>query len=228
MRRRIGRLVEVDHSVPHVLLQLTLQRGAPARNGHVVRRSALEVVVVAEQQGPLGRVQSRLGGLGPDHVLGGGLRGGAIIAFPFPLGLLRALLFLLDVACGGSSGHTVHRELRLIRVADFIGSSVAQGPSPKRHLRNGYASQYIRVPQIQNNACSCITGDAAIQQQQTVQETFVITLKKTSKNKKGGQAETYRKIRNSGVLILNLVWKTPILNKRSSLDQLSCFLLLRI
>lgn len=123
VRRRVGRLVEVDHSVPHVLLQFALQGGAPARDGHVVRRSALELIVVAEQQGPFGRVQSRLGGLGPDHVLRGGLRGGdAIVALAF-LGRLRALL-LLDVACGGStSGHAVHRELLL--VADLCGSSVA-------------------------------------------------------------------------------------------------------
>lgn len=102
VRRRVGRLVEVDHSVPHVLLQLALQGGATARDGHVVRRSALEVIVVAEQQGPLGRVQSRLAGLGLDHELRGGLRGGAIVAVPFSLGLLRALLLLLDVACGQS------------------------------------------------------------------------------------------------------------------------------
>lgn len=127
MRRRVGRLVEVDHSIPDVLLQLALQRGAPARDGRVVRRSALELVVVAEQQGPLRRVQSRLAGLGPDHVLGGGLgcECGAIIlsAFPFSLGLLGALLLLLDVALMGESklvGHAVRCE----PLADIRVSSV--------------------------------------------------------------------------------------------------------
>lgn len=96
--RRIRRLVEVDDSVPHVLLELALQRGAPAGDRRVVRRSALEVVVVAEQQGPLGRVEDRFGGLRPDHVLGGCLRRGAILLV-HDLGLLRALLLLLDVAC---------------------------------------------------------------------------------------------------------------------------------
>lgn len=95
VRGRVGRLVEVDHAVPNVLLQLALQRGAPARDGGVPRRSALQLVVVPQQQRPLGRLQGRLLALRPHHVLRCRLRSRAAILVT-PLRLLA--LLLLDVA----------------------------------------------------------------------------------------------------------------------------------
>jgi hypothetical protein len=55
VRRRVCRLVQVDHAVLEVLLQRPLERRVPRGDGRVVARAHAELVVILEQQRPLGR-----------------------------------------------------------------------------------------------------------------------------------------------------------------------------
>ena len=67
VRRRVRGLVQVDHTVPDVLLDLALERGAARRNRRVVTRAHVERVVVAQEQGPLRGVEARRRALRLDH-----------------------------------------------------------------------------------------------------------------------------------------------------------------
>lgn len=79
VRGRVGRLVEVDHTRLDVALQVTFQGRATVRDRGEVRAADEKLVVVLEEQRPVGSVEFWAGVFGLDHevalLLGLGDRG---------------------------------------------------------------------------------------------------------------------------------------------------------
>lgn len=73
MRGRIGRLVQVDDSIPDIIIKGAFERRMASRDRGVVTSADIELVVILEQDGPFGGVEGRSMRLGLDEVMGGSL-----------------------------------------------------------------------------------------------------------------------------------------------------------
>nr|PNR30199.1 hypothetical protein PHYPA_026515 [Physcomitrium patens] len=70
VRRRVRRLVQIDHSIPHVIVKRPLQRRVPRRQRRVMPRPHVQLVVILQQNWPLRGVQRRGRRLGLNQVIG--------------------------------------------------------------------------------------------------------------------------------------------------------------
>lgn len=73
MGGRIGRLVQVDDSIPDIIIKGAFERRMASRDRGVVTGADIELVVIFEEEGPFGGVEGRSMRLGLDEVMGGSL-----------------------------------------------------------------------------------------------------------------------------------------------------------
>ena len=141
VRRRVGRLVQVDHAILEVFLERPLERRVPVGDGRVVAGAHVELVIVLEQQRPLGGVERRRR-LRLDHKVDR---------------ILRRLVLLLLLICEAAGG-----KARGWAWARAIGQSggVRSGTGWERTLRHRRRAQSRRwTPALRK---PCLPGSRSV------------------------------------------------------------------